>query len=62
MALKITIEFTSGNDAFVEDFEGEVTRILETARRNIARGHFDAVLKDSNGNTVGSHFAKIIED
>lgn len=58
--MKVTIEFNVDNDAFKDDFAGEVQRILKKANRELGEcdqeNAFDADgirLQDSNGNTVG---------
>lgn len=64
--MKVTIEFTTDNDAFEEDLLGETKRILTQALRKIEAQlerepgcvctHPESTdkLLDSNGNTVGS--------
>lgn len=49
---KLNIE--SGNDAFQEDSAAEVIRILERVIDDIKNQMFKGVLRDINGNTVGS--------
>lgn len=51
--LRITINLN--NDAFHADEFNEVSRILESLSRKVARGDMsDKKIMDSNGNTVGS--------
>lgn len=49
-----TVKFETGNDSFVEDFEGEVEAVLKQAIKNIQTGRLDKALRDTNGNVVGS--------
>jgi len=57
--MKVVVEFETLNAAFEDDFEGEVESVLEQAkdeillcRDNNIRG--SGVLRDVNGNTVGT--------
>lgn len=49
-----TVKFEVSNDAFVEDFDGEVEFVLKQAIKYIQRGTVDKPLRDTNGNDVGS--------
>ena len=56
--MKVTIEFNTENDAFVEDFSGEVRRLLSQARKIVTKheSHESPLFKkllDVNGNSVG---------
>ena len=50
----ITIVFQIDNAAFVDDFAGEVNAILESVSQQIRQGQREGILRDSNGNKVGS--------
>lgn len=54
--MKIIINFEAENESFVNDFEGEVRRVLLQAERYIVGQRDSERLKDINGNTVGSVF------
>lgn len=51
MALVIRIDTT--NDAFDQDFHGEIEKILDKVKGNLHNGLWSAPIHDSNGNTVG---------
>ncbi len=50
----VTIVFHIDNAAFVDDFAGEVNTILESVSRQIRQGQREGILRDGNGNKVGS--------
>ena len=56
-AHRITLQFSTENDAFEEHEHGEIARILRTAAREFAGGGPLLAgtwrLRDDNGNTVG---------
>jgi len=52
LKLKIII----GNDAFVEDENAELSRILKDLAKRIERGQVAGTLRDYNGNMVGQFF------
>jgi hypothetical protein len=56
VAVKITIEFETGNDAFQQPYGqlGEVTRILGRVGDLVSMYYTDGPVRDSNGNTVGA--------
>lgn len=51
MELKLKIDL--GNDAFVEDREGEIARIMRDIMHRMASGVVQGVIFDSNGNNCG---------
>jgi len=57
--MKVTISFTTDNDAFQENFALEVERMLTQASHVINHNHNTiretdvVVIRDSNGNTAG---------
>jgi hypothetical protein len=56
-----TLKFETTNDAFKEVYpEMESARILERAAAKLMHGEVEGVLKDGNGNTVGTF--KLEED
>lgn len=52
--MKFSLEIDSNNAAMVEDGAGEVCRILRVIRERIYNGARDGILRDVNGNQVGS--------
>lgn len=48
---KLTIE--TGNDAFADEPNEELARLLEKAAQRLRSGYVSDTLRDSNGNTVG---------
>jgi hypothetical protein len=51
---KLVISIDLGNDAFEEDFEGEVSKILKKAIGMVSKGKMSKKLSDTNGNSVGT--------
>ena len=55
---RVVIEFSLDNASFDDDFEGEMERVLETAKELVfdlvATDDEPADLHDSNGNTIGT--------
>ena len=52
---KFELTFNTDNDAFVEDYAGEVGFILRTLASKIERGSHSGPVLDSNGNTIGNY-------
>lgn len=52
---KLKINIDCSNDAFEEDLEYEVARILRNAADKLRSGETEGTLRDINGNTVGSY-------
>lgn len=52
--MKIVIQFSTDNDAFTEDQQSEVDRILDAVVRKIKQGYDSGPIMDANGNRVGS--------
>lgn len=48
---KLTIEM--GNEAFADDPNEELARLLERAAKRLRDGYAEDTLRDANGNTVG---------
>ena len=51
--MRITISFEADNAAFVDDFDGEVKKILKQAEDFIIQDTDNENLFDTNGNKVG---------
>ena len=51
--MKITISFEADNAAFVDNFDGEVKKILKQAEDFIIQDSNNENLFDTNGNKVG---------
>ena len=49
-----SLSFDMGNDAFVDDPAGEISRILSEAAKKVERGNLDFKIHDVNGNSIGS--------
>lgn len=49
---KLSIETT--NEAFADDPNEEIARLLEKAAQRVRDGYQSDLLRDANGNTVGS--------
>ena len=66
MSIKVILDVAlrSGNDAFVEDPNEEVSRILHDLASNIYRGgkYIEGDLVDLNGNRVGSFLFEVSRD
>lgn len=43
------------NDAFDDDRNAEISRLLDEAAQRVRRGDVSGMLRDANGNTVGSY-------
>lgn len=58
--MSFKLEFETDNAAFSEEnFAQEVADILTAVSRKVASGRMDGIIKDSNGNTVGSFVADV---
>lgn len=51
--MRIIVNFEAENDAFCEDFEGEVRKIMKQATDFLVEESDSEKLFDSNGNSVG---------
>lgn len=51
--MRITVSFEAENDAFCEDFEGEVTKVMQQATDFLVGNNDNELLFDTNGNKVG---------
>ena len=51
--MQITIRFEAENDAFCEDFEGEVRKVMKQATDFLVGDNNSESLFDSNGNKIG---------
>ena len=51
--MRITISFEADNAAFVDDFDGEVKKIMKQAEDFIVQDSDNENLFDTNGNKVG---------
>lgn len=49
------LEINCGNDAFAEDGRGELARILRLAAEECEAGRLAGLLRDGNGNPVGTY-------
>jgi hypothetical protein len=49
-----TVTIETDNEAFADNMEGELSRILSDLSKKVEGGKFEVSLKDINGNTVGS--------
>ena len=52
--MKILIDFHADNAAFVDDFEGEVKKIMKQATDYLIGDRDSNTLIDTNGNKVGA--------
>lgn len=50
------IKFDSGNQAVVDDPQGETVRILTKLAKEVSRGYRDGFVADANGNKIGIWF------
>jgi len=48
------LQIETGNAAFHEDGAGEISRILENVAERVKNGDHTGIVRDVNGNTVGS--------
>lgn len=55
MTTKFKLEISMDNAAFSEDWKAEVMRILARVRYDLSEGFPDGVIRDYNGNVVGSY-------
>ena len=51
--MRIKVSFEAENDAFCEDFEGEVRKVMKQATDFLVEESNSEKLFDSNGNSVG---------
>ena len=51
--MMITISFEAENDAFCEDFEGEVRKVMKQATDFLVGDNNSEKLFDTNGNNIG---------
>ena len=51
--MRITVNFEAENDAFCEDFEGEVRKVMKQATDFLVGDNNSDSLFDSNGNKIG---------
>ena len=51
--MRITISFEAENDAFCEDFEGEVRKIMQQVTDFLVGDNNSEKLFDTNGNNIG---------
>ena len=54
--MKITISFEAENDAFCENFDDEIKRIMKQATEFLVDERNSELLFDTNGNKVGFVF------
>ncbi len=54
------LKITMGNDAFVEDENQELSRILKSVAQRLEGGEVSGTLRDINGNNVG-RFSKVMQ-
>lgn len=59
--MEFKLEMDCNNDAFAEDLEVELARILRDVANKVRAGHGNGPVRDSNGNKVGS-FEIIVEE
>jgi len=52
--MKITIDISTSNAAFEDDYEGEISLIMDTVSEAIHERCENCVVRDTNGNTIGS--------
>jgi hypothetical protein len=65
MQIKFSLQLESGNDAVVHSPVTEIRKILDKIKNDIGNNYlsmsidgdtsFGSILKDSNGNTIGSY-------
>lgn len=58
--MKIIISFEAENDSFCEDFDGEIRNIMQQATDYLVDRRNSDILKDVNGNKVGTVFRSTI--
>ena len=51
--MRIKVSFEAENDAFCEDFEGEVRKVMKQATDFLVGDNNSESLFDSNGNKIG---------
>lgn len=49
------VQFGIDKDAFADQRDAEIARILRDAADHIERGEWQRVVKDINGNTIGDY-------
>ena len=52
--VSFNLEIDSGNDALIEEPQVQIGRILEDIKRTIGDGYDSGMVRDSNGNRVGT--------
>lgn len=58
--MRITVNFEAENDAFCEDFEGEVKKVMKQATDFLVGESNSESLLDTNGNKVGFVYCSTI--
>ena len=58
--MKIIISFEAENDSFCEDFDGEIGNIMQQATDYLIGLKDNEILRDVNGNKVGTVFRSTI--
>ena len=58
--MKIIISFEAENDSFCEDFDGEIRNIMQQATDYLIGLKDNEILRDVNGNKVGTVFRSTI--